>query len=98
MSDSHSEDKARLRAIVKGIVQGVNFRYYAQRRADELGVTGWARNLRDGSVEAVAEGPRPALDALAEFLRVGPPAARVTDVELTWSDATGEFTRFDVRF
>lgn len=98
MSDSHSDDQARLHAIVKGLVQGVNFRYYTQRRADELGLTGWVRNLRDGSVEVVAEGRRPALEALAKFLKSGPPAAEVTDLHTTWAEPGAEFAHFDVRY
>lgn len=92
-----SDDKARLHAIVKGLVQGVNFRYYTQGRAGDLGLTGWVRNLRDGSVEVVAEGRRQALEALAEFLKSGPPAAQVTDLKTTWAESGGEFTHFDVR-
>lgn len=59
-----------------------------------LGLVGWVRNLRDGGVEAVAEGPREALEALAEWARQGPPLARVDSRELTWSAATGEFDAF----
>lgn len=98
MDDETTDDLARLRAVVTGNVQGVNFRYYTQRRARDLGVAGWIRNLPDGSVETVAEGRRPALDRLAEFLRVGPPAAQVTEVQLSWGQATGEFAGFDVRY
>jgi acylphosphatase len=89
---------ARLRAIVDGRVQGVNFRYYTQRRATELGLTGFVRNLWDGTVEAVAEGPRPGLEELLAFLRVGPRSAYVTQVNTEWLAPTGEFHRFEVRY
>ena len=68
------------RFLVEGQVQGVFFRAGTQARAVELGLRGHARNLGDGRVEVVAEGDAPALDALAEWLRVGPPAARVDRV------------------
>jgi acylphosphatase len=90
--------KARLQAVVQGRVQGVSFRYYTQKRARELAVTGYVRNQGDGSVEVVAEGPRPALDELLAFLRVGPRAAFVTDVEVRWVPPTGRFDRFMVRY
>ena len=94
MADTH----ARLHAIVSGIVQGVNFRYYTQERARQLRLTGWVRNLADGTVEVTAEGPRPALEKLLEFLRRGPPAASVTGVQTEWSQASGEFTSFELRW
>ena len=94
MADTHE----RLRAIVRGMVQGVNFRYYTQERARQLRLTGWVRNLADGSVEMLAEGPRAALNSLLEFLRHGPPAASVTEVRETWLAATGEFNHFEIRF
>jgi acylphosphatase len=90
--------QARLQAIVHGRVQGVSFRYYTQLRARELGLTGYVRNLRDGSVQVVAEGPRLGTDQLLAFLHSGPPAAFVTRVETQWLQATGEFPRFEVRF
>jgi acylphosphatase len=88
----------RLSASVKGIVQGVNFRYDTQARARRLSLTGWVRNRADGSVEVLAEGPRPALDQLLDYLHHGPPSASVTDVRTEWVAATGEFKRFDIRF
>ncbi len=89
---------SRLHARVYGFVQGVNFRWYTQRRAAELGLTGYVRNVPDGSVEAVAEGPRPILESLLEFLRVGPSSAEVENVEVQWNAPTGEFHRFEVRY
>lgn len=88
----------RLHAIVTGMVQGVNFRYATRAEAMRLGLTGWVRNLRDGSVEVAAEGPRPALEALLQFLHHGPPAAEVQAVRAEWQPATGEFRQFDLRW
>ncbi|HFD39215.1 MAG TPA: acylphosphatase [Anaerolineae bacterium] len=89
---------ARLHAIVHGRVQGVSFRYYTRRRAGELGLSGYVRNLWDGTVEVVAEGPRPALDQLLSFLHTGPPAAIVTQVDVHWTAPTAQFDRFEVRY
>jgi acylphosphatase len=70
-----------LRCIVSGRVQGVFFRASTQRQARQLGVTGYAKNLPDGSVEVLACGDASAVQRLAAWLRVGPPAANVTAVE-----------------
>ena len=86
----------RLHAVVRGHVQGVSFRYYTQDTASSLGLTGWVRNLRDGSVEVTAEGPRAALVRLLAFLHRGPAAARVSEVLSDWSPATGEFGPFNI--
>ncbi len=91
------EEQARLHAIVSGIVQGVNFRYYTRREAQRLLLTGWVRNNPDGTVEVIAEGPRPRLERLLAFLQSGPPAARVTGVTITWQRARGEFSAFEIR-
>ena len=90
--------KDRLQATVHGRVQGVSFRYYTRRRATELGLTGTVRNARDGTVEVVAEGQRAVLDELLAFLRVGPPAAVVTRVDVRWVAPTNAFERFEVRY
>ena len=75
-------DAAAVRAIVRGGVQGVGFRYATVTRAGELGVLGWVRNGGAGEVLVHAEGPGPAVEELVAFLREGPPAAAVAGVEV----------------
>jgi len=87
----------RLEAIVHGRVQGVGFRFFVVREARGLGLTGWVANEPAGRVRCVAEGPRPALEALLGKLRDGPRGAWVDRVEVTWSAASGAFSGFDVR-
>jgi len=65
---------------VRGVVQGVGFRHATVRKAHELGVTGWVANLDDGSVEAMLQGPANQVDLMLEWLRRGPPSARVADL------------------
>lgn len=89
---------ARLQAVVHGRVQGVSFRFHTQRRARELGVVGYVRNAWDDTVEVVAEGKRSTVEELLSFLRVGPRAAFVTQVDVHWSAPAGEFQAFEVRF
>jgi acylphosphatase len=86
----------RLGIHLTGRVQGVGFRWYARERADELGLVGWVRNLPDGSVRLVVEGPREDLQRFLAWCREGPPVARVHDVATSWSDATGEFSGFRI--
>lgn len=69
------------RLRIHGRVQGVSFRYWAMERARALGVSGWVRNRRDGSVELVAYGPDQAVEALIVDCREGPPAAEVERIE-----------------
>ncbi len=89
--------RVRASVRVRGIVQGVNFRWFTQRRASEMNLTGYVRNMADGSVEVVAEGARPAIEQLVESLRVGPSAAVVESVQVEWHTPSGEFDRFEVR-
>ena len=90
-------DRARVRVLVEGRVQGVAFRAYAVDEARRLRVAGWVRNLPDGRVEAEAEGERAALEALVAWCRRGPPAARVDGVELEWSAFRGDLGPFEQR-
>ena len=77
-----SKAEAAVRVAVRGSVQGVGFRYEAQREAERLGVLGWVRNEDDGTVRVHAEGPRAAVDSLLDFLRQGPRGAAVAEVEV----------------
>ena len=61
-----------------------------------MGVGGWVRNLRDGRVEAMAEGEKSKVEELLRFCRVGPPGARVVNVDVTWLEAAGEFRGFRI--
>jgi acylphosphatase len=88
----------RLSAIVHGRVQGVFFRDFTRRQAWALGLTGYVRNLPDGAVEVVAEGPQDALQQLLERINVGPSGAYVEKVDFQWGDHSGEFDRFEVRY
>jgi acylphosphatase len=86
---SHGEPRARITALVRGRVQGVNYRAFVQRHARELKLSGHAENLSDGRVEVVAEGPSDDLEMLLVHLRNGPTHAEVEDVEVTWGEASG---------
>jgi len=88
----------QLTAIVYGYVQGVSFRYFTQRTANRLGLTGWVANRRDGTVQVVAEGSEADLQAFLTFLHKGSPAAHVQRVDETWTEAEGAFQNFSVRF
>jgi acylphosphatase len=81
--------------VISGRVQGVGFRYSMADEAERLGVTGWVRNRRDGTVEAVVDGEADAVASLLDWARRGPPAARVTDVAI--SEIEGSFERFEMR-
>ena len=86
----------RVRVVVCGRVQGVAFRHYTCLRALELGVTGWVRNLPDGSVEGLFEGEKPAVQGLVEWCRNGPPAALVERLEISAGTYSGEFEVFSI--
>ena len=86
----------RLHVFVSGRVQGVFFRDSTRRKALELGLAGWVRNLPDGRVEAVFEGPREAIEAAHAWCRNGPPLARVEDVEAAAGDDEG-LRGFEIR-
>jgi acylphosphatase len=80
---------SRLHVRVTGVVQGVGFRWFVRERARRLGLAGWVRNLPDGSVEVLAEGPQGQLDLLEGELRKGPQGAQVASL-LTVADGPVE--------
>ncbi len=95
--DQTGERMLRARVRVEGRVQGVYYRVHARDKAARLGVTGWVRNLPDGSVEVVIEGNEPSVRAMIDWCGRGSPRAVVTGVFVSWEPYTGEFDRFTVR-
>ncbi len=87
----------RVHVFVSGKVQGVFFRSSTKDKADELGLSGWVRNLPDGRVETVFEGEEERVEKMVEWCRKGPEYARVTDVEVTPELYKGEFSGFLLR-
>lgn len=90
-------DRVRAHVYVSGKVQGVYYRATTRDTATERGIDGWVRNLPDGRVEAVFEGPQPAVEKMIDWCHEGSPAARVTDVEVTYEDPAG-INGFEIRY
>jgi acylphosphatase len=90
-------DRIAVRLVIRGRVQGVGYRWWAQREARRLGLDGWVRNIADGSVELLAAGPADAVAALEDLCRRGPPSARVTGIERAAADAVAIAPGFDDR-
>ena len=89
--------KIRAHIIISGRVHGVGFRANARRMAIRLMITGWVRNLPDGSVEALAEGEEKAVKEFVNWCRKGPSLANVSDIKINWLTATDEFKGFHVK-
>ena len=87
----------RLHARVFGHVQGVGFRYYVMSSGSQLGLVGWVRNRRDGSVEVVAEGEIELLRKLVKYLEQGSRSSSVSEVKTDLQEASGEFANFTAR-
>ena len=87
----------KIRAIAEGKVQGVGFRMYTQKKAEELGVVGFVQNLSDGTVKIVAAGEDDKVDALIDWAKSGSPAAKVDNLQIeTLEDRSEEFDSFEV--
>ena len=83
--------------IISGKVQGVFYRASCQKIAQELGLTGWVKNLSDGSVEVLAQGEKEKIEKLIEWCKKGPPGARVSDVKVEWKEQEKKFFSFDIK-
>ena len=92
-----SGDRERAHLYVSGGVQGVFFRDSARERAERLGLTGWVRNLPDGRVEALFEGPSERVREMVRWCEQGPPHAAVEDVKTEFEVSKGDLTSFEVR-
>jgi len=91
-------ENSRVHLIIKGFVQGVFFRASTRETAVRLNLTGWVRNLPDGSVEAVFEGPVGKLEQAVQWCRQGPRGASVIYVDEKWQDYTGEYKDFSISY
>ncbi|MFC1961570.1 acylphosphatase [Chloroflexota bacterium] len=87
-----------MQAVIHGRVQGVFCRSFVRQEAGKLGLTGYVRNVPDGTVAVCAEGEKINLEALIRQLRVGPVGARVERVETRWSEHTGKFDDFRINY
>lgn len=94
MTDAEQSDLTAVHILASGRVQGVGFRYFVTHRANELGITGFVRNTSDGRVEVRAEGPKFALESLQQAVQLGPHLGSVTEMDVRWMDATGNYVEF----
>ena len=88
----------RAHLYIQGRVQGVFFRGFTRERAQDLGLNGWVKNLRDGRVEALFEGEKALIEKAIEACNIGPLGARVTDIDIQWEAFVGEQEGFHIRY
>lgn len=92
-----NNDLVRAHVWVNGRVQGVGFRAHAEFYGNQLGVTGWVRNVGYDTVEAVAEGEREKVERFIVMMKQGPVSSRVDEARVEWEESTGEFREFGVK-
>ncbi len=90
--------KVRCHVFVTGRVQGVFFRAFTRDVANSLGLRGWVRNLPDGRVEAVFEGTREVIEEALKKIKIGPPASRVENIDVKWSELVEDIPDFRIRY
>jgi len=88
----------KVHIVVIGLVQGVGFRYFTFKKARELDVAGYVKNLPDGTVEIEAEGERGQLEELISAVKVGPRSAVVNDLHINWEEYEGKYSDFQVTY
>ena len=93
-----AENLTRFHIFVSGLVQGVFYRQSTKEKAEELGLTGWVRNLPDGRVEIVAEGEEKKIKELIDWAKKGPISAEVRDLEADFEEYKNQFSEFKIRY
>jgi len=88
----------QLHVFISGMVQGVGFRYFVEKKAFPLGITGFVRNLADGRVEVLAEGNELTLKRFLEMVKQGPSFSHVTEADVEWGEATGRYESFNITY
>lgn len=96
-SNQVSGGNKAVRVVVSGLVQGVGFRWYVKRVADDYGVKGYVRNMDDGSVESVAEGDSSAVHGFVDEVKVGPSSAHITGINIDWLEYAGKYKGFNIQ-
>lgn len=90
--------KVRCHIFVSGRVQGVFFRANTQKVAQSLGVFGWVKNTEDGRVEVLVEGEKEKVEELINWLKRGPPLAKVENLSIEWQEYKGEYNDFQIKY
>jgi len=89
-------EKASAFMVVSGLVQGVGFRFFAERKAREYGLKGWVRNTYEGTVESEVEGDKSLILAYIKEMKAGPRSANVTDVLVEWKEFQNKYSDFQI--
>ncbi|PRX29791.1 acylphosphatase [Orenia metallireducens] len=92
------ESKVRKHLYISGHVQGVGFRWYTNQQANNLGITGWVKNLNDGRVEAVLVGDKLKVNKMIDLIKQGSPLSEVEDLEIIDEEFQDEFSKFKVKY
>ena len=97
LMSSQSEDNLTVNMKITGKVQGVGFRYFVLRQAQELGINGWVSNKSNGDVEAFAQGEKADLEQFIAKVKEGPSFSRVEDVSLNWLNEAEQYFGFEIK-
>jgi acylphosphatase len=92
------KDLACAKIVISGVVQGVGYRYFAVRKANEYGLFGYTRNLYNGDVEVEVEGKRGLVSDFIEELKMGPTSSSVTNLSVEWKNHQSKYTSFNIEF
>ena len=87
----------RAEIIVKGLVQGVGFRFFVYTKAKELNLNGYVKNLFDGTVLTIVEGKKSDIQMLFDYLKIGPMYSDVRDIKISWGGFSAEYASFEIR-
>jgi len=83
---------------VSGLVQGVGYRYFTHKKATDLDLKGYVKNMYNGNVEAEVEGDRESIEILIKEMKTGPRLSRVNDLNVEWKEFTGKYNSFEITF
>ena len=92
------QDLVTAKITITGVVQGVGYRYFAVRKANQYGLGGYVKNLRNGDVETEIEGDRGLINDFIKELRIGPASSHVTDIKIQWKEYQNKYKDFDLEF